>query len=346
MRGRPDSVMKRLGDGGRLTSMSSSRPSEAELIEAMAASFENLLSVFRAAQGAHFPGDFADPSPARYVWDHADPKLQHLLQEAYRTGMVRWHTIQDHCHGFVEVVRAGLPSSALSLSRAMAEGAARAWYNYEPEVKPIDLVTRLINDRLHASFEDERLYAGILPSEKHPPDIQANSVQRERLVRARITQVQQNILDLKTEAKSIGVFGLKEGRGKAPYVGGIPVPNAMPLIGRLLESASRSDPFYRLSSGIDHGSLHTMVRMFDFGSDQNGRPVTRRRPMKADELAVSCAPSVFAVLVSAGVFFAQAGWETDGIEDAAALIGVAWNPPRSQESIDDSARLDWETQRV
>jgi len=106
------------------------------------------------------------------------------------------------------------------------------------------------------------------------------------VIRRRIADKRASRQRLKDAAKSYGIYGLKETKHAAPFVGGDGHPAAMELIGHAVGSGSISDPFFRLSSAIDHGSLHGTSRLLSFDTLLDGQRRSTVRPLTADDLAL------------------------------------------------------------
>jgi len=311
--------------------MTDGSPADATQLREMRETLDKVLLVIRSTAD-EFKGDFADPSPARTDWMSCAPKLAVDLEQAYRTAMVLWHSIEDHGHGLSELIEARRTYSSMTLARSLGEGAARSWYMLEEVgVDPIERVRRLINERLYACHENEALYIGLLPSLKNAPEVAVVAKAKESVIRDRIASVRADRQSLLDAARGYELFPIKNTKGKVPYVGGGPRPGAMPLIGRVLDSASQGASFFRVNSSIAHFSLHGQVRMINFSRSEDGNDLSRARPMNPDDLAAAVWPGVGAMALAALAMFRQAGWRLDPLDVAIRQLAVAWNPPPSDE---------------
>jgi hypothetical protein len=305
-----------------------------ERLAAMHDTLRHLLDVIRVVAD-DFSGDFAPESPARSEWEQTPGVLGHDLQEAFRTSMVLWHTINDHGNALCDLIVTRRTYAAVTVARSLAEAAGRSWYLLSESVEPLERVRRLINDRLYAGFENEQLLIGTLPASHDPEPIHTVAQRAEPVLRQLVAKEQVTRSNLLDKARGYDLRPIKEGdvsRRRTPYVG-TSRPATTAVLGQMFGADAQPASFYRFNSAVAHASLHAQPRMLSLTQGIDGTTLSAVLAMNPDDLSAQAWLSVAAVAVTSGVLFRQAGWPTDELDAALNALVPVWNPPPSPENL-------------
>jgi hypothetical protein len=241
-------------------------------------------------------GDFADPSPARTMWTSCAERYAGDLEDAYRMAMDRWHGVRDLARGFVVMIDHELPFSTIAASRSLADNAARAWYLVEDGIEPIERVRRLINDRLHASWNDSPVHAG--PA----------------------------VRDLLDRGARYGLTLGGAASASRPPVLGAPRPSSAAVIALALGSPLRVATFHRLTSAVVHADTPAVPRRL-FSRESDGEYRSRTRPLDGAELADAVGVAVGTLVNAADAVSVAAGWDVGTLVRTADRLHQAWDQP-------------------
>lgn len=252
-------------------------------------------------------GQFLSDSPAVSDWqtnEQVGGWGDQPLQDVYRTGSLYWYLIRDQARAVATLLDGGHTIALMSAARALAEPSARGWYLLAPDLPPDERTRRLVNDRLHALFE-ERRFAKALPG----LDTSWQRDHRDRLLRI---------------AADMGLQVTQEGGGSHAYVGE-KRPSTMQLLGQMTGRPDYASAFYRSTSGITHASLHELVKHLSLSVDASNQYRAEIEDISPGDAAAKIGVSIVAFSVSARYLVLQAGWDTEIFDVADERLGVVIN---------------------
>jgi hypothetical protein len=254
--------------------------------------------------------EFTDASPARLDWianELPGAWGDRPLQDAYRTGLLSWWLVADHALALADAIRADRALAYLSLARGLADACVRSWFLLELEVPPKERVRRLMNDRLHAMFEQNTLLSG----DPRFADTLAHNAESKEQIRL---GARRHNLHFDEEVRSDERFAAAR---LAPSR-----PSTVELLRRGIRQRESASAFYRTSSALTHASLHAVASRIRFNAEL-GRVALQS--LDADRVVADCTRPLVAMLVTMATTLEQTGWARSRFDECADDARTLWS---------------------